>query len=184
MSASTIKQICSLSGSATAVLRARWYLRHTNHVGKRVRAWGRLHVMALGNLWIGDRVQLVGTITPIELAAGPDSSLQIGEQVFINYGCSIAALERVDIGPRCNIGTYVNIMDNNFHHLEPERRNERPASAAVTLEENVWLGARVIVLPGVRIGAGSVVAAGSIVNRDIPPRSLAAGVPARVIRSL
>jgi maltose O-acetyltransferase len=75
-------------------------------------------------------------------------------------------------------------MDNDFHRLEPERRDERPLSAPIILEENVWLGARVIVLRGVTIGAGSAIGAGSVVTRDIPPRSLAVGAPAKVIRSL
>ena len=58
------------------------------------------------------------------------------------------------------------------------------ASGPIILEENVWLGARVIVLRGVTVGAGSVIGAGSVVTRDIPPRSVAAGLPARVIRAL
>jgi maltose O-acetyltransferase len=76
------------------------------------------------------------------------------------------------------------MMDNDFHRLEPERRDERPPSAPIVLEENVWLGVRAIVLRGVTVGAGSVVAAGSVVSRDVPPRVLVGGVPARVIRQL
>jgi len=75
-------------------------------------------------------------------------------------------------------------MDNDFHRLEPERRNERPDSAPIILEDNVWLGARVIVLKGVTIGEGSVIGAGSVVTKDIPPRSLAVGMPAKVIKTL
>jgi maltose O-acetyltransferase len=75
-------------------------------------------------------------------------------------------------------------MDNDFHRLEPERRLERPDSAPIILGENVWLGARVIVLSGVTISAGSVIGPGSVVTRDIPPRTVAAGVPARVIKEL
>jgi maltose O-acetyltransferase len=78
----------------------------------------------------------------------------------------------------------VTITDNNFHRLEPEHRDEIPESAPVIIEENVWLGGRVIVLPGVTIGAGSAVGAGSVVTHNIPPRSLAVGVPARVIKNL
>jgi maltose O-acetyltransferase len=75
-------------------------------------------------------------------------------------------------------------MDNDFHRMEPERRLERPESRPIAIEDNVWLGARVTVLGGVTIGEGSCVAAGSVVIDDVPPRSLAAGVPARVIRTL
>jgi maltose O-acetyltransferase len=75
-------------------------------------------------------------------------------------------------------------MDNDFHRLEPERRNERPESKPIVLEDNVWLGGRVIVLAGVTIGEDSVIGAGSVVTSDIPPKVIAAGVPARVIRGL
>jgi maltose O-acetyltransferase len=76
------------------------------------------------------------------------------------------------------------MMDNDFHSLEPEKRQVKPPSAPIILEENVWLGARVIVLRGVTIGKGSVIGAGSVVTKDIPPGVLAAGSPARVIRKL
>jgi maltose O-acetyltransferase len=76
------------------------------------------------------------------------------------------------------------LMDNAFHRLEPERRNEVPPSAPIVIGNNVWLGARTIVLPGVTIGHDSVIGAGSVVTRDVPPRTLSAGVPARPIKNL
>ena len=167
-----------------AVLRARWYLRHATRVGPRVRLWGRPSVQNRGTMIIGDRARLVATVACLELVAQAGGTLEIGEGAFINYGGSIAASQLVRIGPRCSIGTHVIMMDNDFHRLEPERRDERPLSAPIILEENVWLGARVIVLRGVTIGAGSAIGAGSVVTRDIPPRSLAVGAPAKVIRSL
>jgi maltose O-acetyltransferase len=167
-----------------AVLRAYWYLRGAAHLGQRVRVWGRPSVRAEGKLIVRDRVRLVSTIATTELVAGPGGTLEIGESAFINYGCSIAANLSVRIGPRCSLGTHVIIMDNDFHQIDPERRNERPESRPIILEENVWVGARAIILRGVTIGAGSVIAAGSVVTRDVPPRAVAAGMPARVIRSL
>jgi maltose O-acetyltransferase len=76
------------------------------------------------------------------------------------------------------------MMDNDFHRIEPERRNERAESAPIILENNVWLGARVIVLKGVTIGEGSVIGAGSVVTKNIPSRSLAVGQPAKIIKEL
>lgn len=174
----------SLLSDAIAHLRARWQLRGARALGERARVWGSMSVTALGELVIGSRARIVSTIVPVELFVGEQARMEIGSNVYINYGCSIAALKHIRIGDHCSIGTYAIIMDNNFHRVEPDRRDERPESAPVILEENVWLGARVIVLPGVTIGRDSVVAAGSIVTRDIPPRSLAAGNPARVIRTL
>jgi maltose O-acetyltransferase len=123
-------------------------------------------------------------VSTLELSVGRDATLEIGERVLINHGCSIGATKLVRIGERSNIGSQSILIDNAFHELDPERRNEQPESAPVILEANVWLAARVIVLPGVTIGQNSVVGAGSVVTRDIPPDVLAAGIPAKVIRSL
>ena len=164
-------------------LQAHWYLRHATHVGKKVRIFGRPIIENRGTLWIGDRVRIRSNVVKTELAV-EGGVLEICEGAYINYGCSIAARKLVRIGENCRIGTYAMITDNNFHRLEPELRDEVPESAPVILEANVWLGGRVIVLPGVTIGAGSAVGAGSVVTHDIPPRSLAVGVPAKVIRDL
>jgi acetyltransferase-like isoleucine patch superfamily enzyme len=171
-------------GNMIAVLQAYWSLRKANHLGKKIRAYGRPWVSNSGCMILHDRIQLVSTMVPIELAAINGGTLEIGECVFINYGCSIAASELIRIGARSSFGPYVMIMDNDFHKVEPELRNQRPVSKPVIIEENVWVGARAIILPGVRIGANSVIGAGSIVTRDIPPRVLAVGNPAKVIREL
>ena len=167
-----------------ANLSAHWHFRSAAYLGPKVRLWGRVVIKNEGALLIGKRARIEARIVPLELTIGEYGTLEIGEGTFINYGTSIAAMQSVRIGPKCNIGTYVIIMDNDFHQLVPEKRDERPESKPILLEENVWLGARVIVLGGVKIGAGSVIAAGSVVTRDIPPRSLAGGVPAKVIRQL
>jgi acetyltransferase-like isoleucine patch superfamily enzyme len=169
--------------SGWAVMKAYWYLRNVTSRGAFIRIWGRPSIRNHGVMVIGEKARLVSTIATLELVAD-GGRLEIGARTFINYGCSIAATELVQIGEQCSIGTYAIIMDNNYHRLEPERRYERPESAPVVLEGNVWLGARVIVLPGVTIGEGSVIGAGSVVTRSIPARCLAAGVPAKVLRQL
>ncbi len=63
--------------------------------------------------------------------------------MYINYGCSIGATLSVSIGDNCSIGSHSIIMDNDFHRIEPERRNELPPSAPIVLENDVWLGVRV-----------------------------------------
>ena len=177
-------KISSIWRDGWAVIRAHWYLRNANRLGQRVRVWGSPVVRNEGTLHIGERVRLVSTIATLEMVVGAGGTLEIGASTFINYGCSIAASQLVRIGPRCNIGTHVLLMDNDFHCIEPERRSEMPPSSPIVLEENVWLGARVIVLRGVTIGAGSAIGAGSIVTKDIPPRSVAVGMPAKVIKTL
>ena len=167
-----------------AVLSAKWYLRKAELRGRKIRLWGNLVTEIEGQLIIQDRVRLSSRITPIELAVHQGGKLEIGENTYINYGTSISSYQSVIIGRDCNIGTYVNITDNNFHQIEPERRSELPESLPVVIGNNVWLGTRVIVLPGVKIGEGSVIGAGSVVTRDIPFRVVAAGVPAKVIRKI
>ncbi len=133
---------------------------------------------------INDGVRIISTITPVELVVDTGAIFEIGENTYINYGVSISAKQCVKIGRDCLIGTYVNITDNNFHHVDPDRRNEIPPSSDVTIEDNVWLGTRVIVLPGVTIGKDSVIGAGSVVTHSIPSRVIAAGAPAKIIREL
>ena len=162
------------------MLRARWYLRNATVLGQRVRVWGRPIVRNLGTLLVGERTRLVSTAATVELAVEVGGTLEIGAGTFINYGCSIGASQLVRIGPRCRIGTHAILIDNDYHRIEPERRDERPPSRPIVLEENVWLGARVIVLRGVTIGEHSVVGTRSLVTGDVPPHSLAYGLPARV----
>ena len=167
-----------------AVLRARWYFRDATSVGARARLWGRPVVYSSGEMHIGERALLVSTIVPLEIHAGPEGKLEIGERAYINYGCSISASKHVKIGAYCSIGTYCMLIDNDFHMLEADKRDIRPPSQPIILEDNVWLGGRVIVLRGVTIGKNSVVAAGSVVTKDIPPNMIAAGVPAKVIKPI
>jgi acetyltransferase-like isoleucine patch superfamily enzyme len=174
----------NLLSDAAAVLRARYYLRSALTLGPRVRLWGTPFVSNFGKLYIGDRVRFSSVVSTLELGVGRDGTLEIGDRVLINHGCSIAATKLVRIGDRCNIGSQVILMDSSFHELDPARRDQEPEPQPLVLEPNVWLAARVIVLPGVTVGENTVVGAGSVVTRDLPPNVLAAGMPARVIRSL
>jgi maltose O-acetyltransferase len=107
--------------------------------------------------------------------------LDIGAFSVVNYGTSIAATGSIHIGRHCLLGMYTIIFDNDFHQLE--QRHTRPEPRPVVLEDNVWLGHRTMILPGVTIGRDAVIGAGSVVTQSIPPRSIAMGNPARVVRS-
>jgi len=130
------------------------------------------------------RVQLVSTIATLELVSDPGGLLEIGEATLVNFGCSLVATELVRIGADCHIGPYSMILDNGFHRVEPERRLERPPSEPIIVEDNVWIGARTILLPGVTVGRDSCIGAGSVVTTSVEARTLVAGVPARPIRGL
>ena len=176
--------LSSIMSNTAAVLRARYYLRSAQALGPRVRLWGVPMIKNEGLMLIGDGVRLASEVSTLELNTGPQGRLEIGDRVLVNHGCSIGATLLVRIGEHCNIGSQCILIDNAFHQLDPERRNEQPESAPVILESNVWLATRVIVLPGVTIGRNSVIGAGSVVTRDVPAGTLAAGIPAKVIRQL
>jgi maltose O-acetyltransferase len=166
---------------AVPYLRARWRLRHATQLGA-ARLWGGVRLINSGTITIGNRCRLDGRTVRLELVAFPGGVLTIGDGTYINYGTNISATERVSIGSNCDIGQYSIIMDNDQHDIDDHSRMGQ--AAPVTIEDDVWLGARVIVLRGTTIGRGSVIGANSVVKGKIPPYSLAAGSPARVIRSL
>jgi maltose O-acetyltransferase len=91
----------------------------------------------------------------------------------------------VEIGARCLVGDHTLILDSDFHHMDAATRNApNPPTSPVRIESDVWIGSRVTILKGVRIGARSVIAAGAVVTKSIPPDSVAAGIPAKVVRSI
>ena len=159
------------------LLRARFDLRHCQQVGARPRLYGRCRVSNGGAITVGDRLLMHGDTVRCELAAHDGGRLAIGHRVFINYGCSISAHELVTIGDRCLIGQYTIIMDCDYHSAEDGDSHGEPRP--IVIDDGVWIGARAIILKGVRIGRGAVVAAGSVVTRDVDPGATVAGVPAR-----
>ncbi|SFD59295.1 maltose O-acetyltransferase [Klenkia taihuensis] len=108
----------------------------------------------------------------------------VGARVFANFGLVCLDVGPVTIGDDVQIGPGVQLLTPT-HPVDPVRRRERwEGSAPITIGDNVWLGGGVVVLPGVTIGHDTVVGAGSVVTRDLPPRVVAVGNPARVVREL
>jgi len=166
---------------APAYLNALWRLRGCTRVGSRPRVYGNPRLLNLGEIYIGERFIYFSHTAQSEMVAYESGRIEIGDRVFINYGTSISAHKSVVIGDRCQIASHVQILDCDYHGVE--NRDEVPEPRPVTLGANVWIGIRAILLPGVTIGGNSVVGAGSVVTCDLPPNCLAAGVPAKVIRS-
>ena len=161
-------------------LNAQVRMRRIPNLPVSTRLIGRARICGGRRIRIGERVLILGGTVPVEIAALGSGRIEIGDGTSVNYGTSIASYDLVQIGCMCRIGQYVIINDNDFHDIED--KGALPPSKPVVLEDGVWLGARVIVQKGVRIGHDAVVGAGSIVTRDIPPRCVAAGMPARVVR--
>lgn len=110
------------------------------------------------------------------------AAVRVGASSFLGRGVEIDASERVEIGAHVLLAPGVFITDH-AHKTDAGQRIDAQGctSSPVVIEDDVWLGARAVVLPGVRIGRGAVVGAGAVVTRDIPPETIAAGVPARAI---
>lgn len=127
----------------------------------------------------------VGVDRPCMVSAiGSGARVVIGDDAGFS-GTVICAAEEIVIGDRVLCGSNVTIVDADWHGLDPtDRRGHVGATAPVRIEHDVFLGLGAVVLKGVTIGHGSVIGAGSVVTRSVPPLSVAAGNPARVIRDL
>ena len=97
----------------------------------------------------------------------------------INRGAMIECSCSISIGDDCIIGRDVLIRDSDGHVID---NNPDRVSIPIVIEDHVWIGSRAVILKGVRIGKGAIVAAGAVVTRDVPAGCLVAGVPAKVIR--
>ena len=113
------------------------------------------------------------------------SRILLGENCLIANNVSVIAVESVDIGDHCLIGDMVTIIDSDFHGIDPDKRlSDSFQSIPVKIENNVWIGSRVIVQKGVTIGANSIITPNAVVATSIAPNTIAGGVPARVIRNI
>jgi maltose O-acetyltransferase len=135
----------------------------------------------LGEIVLGDEVRVWSTIVQAKLYTGKKGKLIVGRNSRLN-GVHIDARELIQIGENVRIAPYTIILDSDFHDLKDHFADG--ASQAIIIEDDVWLATRCTILKGVRIGKGAVVATGAVVTKDVPPRSVVAGVPAKVIKTL
>jgi acetyltransferase-like isoleucine patch superfamily enzyme len=120
-------------------------------------------------------------IPPFYTTGGTD--IRVGRNVFINQNCTFYDLGGLDIADDVLIGPNVSLITSG-HPLEPSQRRAFTTAKPIVIERNVWIAAGATVIGGVTVGENAVVAAGSVVTRDVPPNTLVGGNPARVIRSI
>ena len=106
----------------------------------------------------------------------------LGKRVFINFGCHFQDQGGVYIGDGALIGSYV-VMATINHGLDPAHRSDNHPSP-IRIGKNVWVGSHATILPGVTVGDNAVVAAGAVVTKDVPPNTVVAGVPARMLKTI
>lgn len=120
------------------------------------------------------------TAGPFYIKCTDKAEITIGDNCFFNHNCSLTAAENIVIGDQCMFANNFVVVDHD-HDRKDGKILKELVSAPVKIGNNVWCGANVTVLKGVTIGDGAVIAAGSVVNRDVAAYSVVAGVPARKI---
>lgn len=120
-------------------------------------------------------------IPPFYTTGGEE--IHVGRNVFINQNCTFYDLGGIHIADDVMIGPNVSIITSG-HPLEPSQRRSVTIGKRIVIERNVWIAAGATIIGGVTVGENSVVAAGSVVTRDVPPHSLVGGNPARFIRRI
>jgi acetyltransferase-like isoleucine patch superfamily enzyme len=163
------------------MLRARCH-----HVGARLRLTGLPYLSGHARISIGDDCAL-GPFTVLSGRFCDQPELTIGDHCTVGTGAYFSVSKRIRIGNHVSIAKHVSISDGDGHPTDLERRmRDEPLAAEdlgeITIEDYAWIGRDAHVLKGVTIGRGAIVATGSVVASDVPPNSMAMGVPARIIK--
>lgn len=166
-----------------AEVRTAWYRRRFRRVdwGPGARAFGKVKITGPGRVAFGARCRIDGVDVQTK---APDARVAFGDDCYINHP-ELRAAASITIGSRCIVGSVL-ILDTDLHSVRRDRwLHQAPVRVApVVVEDDVWLAARCAVLPGIRIGAGSVVGLGTVVHRDVPPDVVVGPSPMAVLKEL
>jgi acetyltransferase-like isoleucine patch superfamily enzyme len=187
-------------------LRTSLYRLIFSHLGQRVYIQNGVDFLAMKNIEVSDSVRIYKGAN-IDASGHPNNRIHLADEVLIKQGVNIQALNNtqvfidkgtllspyvciagpgnIRIGKSCMIASHSGIYANNhiFSDLATDIAAQGVTRKGIVIEDDCWLGHAVTVLDGVTIGKGSVIGAGSVVTKDIPPYSVAVGVPAKVIKS-
>ena len=118
----------------------------------------------------------------VRIECMPDAVIEIGHKSYINHDSEIRCRKRVTIGDNVSIAYNVLIQDSDYHTMYDVNGNPQSHTLPITIGNDVWIGAGAMILKGVSLGDGCVVAARSVVTKSAPPHSLIAGNPAKVVK--
>lgn len=181
----------------TALLKL-WFFKNKNIIFKQGVEFDSFPIISIKNrstIIVGKNVRInsnnkgyhINMHSPVKLMADrPGAIIEIGDNTRI-HGTCLHAYKKISIGANCLIAANTQIFDGNGHDLSfdnvDNRINTIGDAKEVCIEDSVWIGGNCIIMPGVHIGRGSIISAGSVVVKDIPEMCIAGGNPARVIKS-
>lgn len=148
------------------------------------------YISGNGKITIGNNVRLSGKPSiSFNTKHGQIPELSIGDNTFIGHMCSIRIGKQVNIGNNCLIAAGTTIADIDGHPLDAKRRRDGETSALedihpISIGDDVWIGADALIMKGVHIGDRAIVAARSVVTKDVPPDTIVAGIPAKVVKQI
>lgn len=163
-------------------MQARWYLRKCKSLGSMVSVYKKPQISIKGEAHIGEQVRIWSVFSRAKIFVNKGAVLKIGKNSRIN-GVHLSVNHRVEIGDNVRLAPYTIIVDSDFHKVD-DHFSDEGASKAIIIEDEVWVTMNCMIMKGVRIGKGAVVAAGAVVTRDVPPYTIVGGVPAKVIRKI
>lgn len=157
-----------------------WFSRKFDSSGYIIVSggWPMPKVVKKGGKLLAENCQFY---SGVRLEIGSSGTLVIGNGTYLNRNTLIVCEDNVEIGENCKIAWDVIIMDSDLH---PINESSPIVNKPVRIEDDVWIGCRSIILKGVTIGYGAVIAAGSVVTKNIPPRTVYGGSPAKLIAEL
>jgi acetyltransferase-like isoleucine patch superfamily enzyme len=176
------------AGQRLALWFGRWLaVRHAHvevHPSAKISPESRIHPRD-GRIRIGPKSTVAaGAIVQGNVELGENCSVQTGS-ILIGYGTREKQEGRIRIGNNVRIAPFVQMIAANHRFEDTDRPicTQGLAPAPIVIENDVWVAGRVIITAGVTIGVGSILAAGAVVTKDVPPWSIAGGVPARILKS-
>jgi acetyltransferase-like isoleucine patch superfamily enzyme len=141
-----------------------------------------LEMLRSGRLELGEQVHLEPNVW---ITGGPDARISLGFGTFLNQGVMVSATDRIEIGEHCMFANGCLITDGNHRFDDLERPipwQGFTSKGPVTIGDNVWAGANVVITSGVTVGRRTVIGANSVVTSDLPEFAICAGAPAKVLR--
>lgn len=128
---------------------------------------------------VGDNVLIERRV---RISTGENARVYIGDNSYLGDGTNILAVKEVRIGQGCAISWYVLFMDTSSHPFASRGEEPHTRIAPINVQDHVWIGCRAVILKGVTVGEGAVIANNAVVTSDVPPGTLVGGNPARVIK--